>query len=323
MGTKLGITGLIGLGCVAAAAGGGYLALRSNAADLRPAPLAESAQPTPAPAPANAPAVIPDAAPGRALATATVPSKRQAVAASEVRTAASSPVAPEPTPAVVNPPSGVDMPAAGSVVLPATLTGTAPATAATPPTPVAPTVPPPPSPRYDAVTVAADAVLGLRLESTISSQTAHVEDRVNARLSRDVLVDGRVAIAAGARLEGTVTLVDRGGKYKERPRLGIAFNALVLADGTRVAIQTEPIYRDGDSPSGQAATKVGGSAVVGAILGAMIGGKKGAVIGTAAGAVGGAAAVAAGDHAEAALSSGTPVTARLNAPVTLLIERDK
>jgi len=172
------------------------------------------------------------------------------------------------------------------------------------------------------VTVAADSVLGLHLESTISSETARIEDRVNARLSRDVLVDGRVAIAAGSRLEGTVTHVERGGKFKERPRLGIAFSALVLADGTRVAIQTDTIFRDGDSPAGQANTKVGGSAVVGAILGAMIGGKKGALIGSTAGAAGGAAAVAAGDRAEAMMTSGTQLTARLIAPVTVLIERN-
>ena len=172
------------------------------------------------------------------------------------------------------------------------------------------------------MTVLADSVLGLRLDSTISSETARVEDRVNARLSRDVLVDGRVALASGSRLEGVVTQVDRGGKFKDRPRLGVVFNTLVLADGTRVSIQTDTIFRDGDSPSGQANAKVGGSAVVGAILGAMIGGKKGALLGSAAGAAGGAAAIAAGDRPEAVMTSGTPLTVRLIAPVTVLIERD-
>ncbi len=177
--------------------------------------------------------------------------------------------------------------------------------------------------RYDEITVASDAVLGLRLESTISTETARVEDRVTARLSRDVLVDGRIAIPAGARLEGTVTMVERGGKFKDRPRLGISFNTLVLADNTRTEIQTDTIFRDGDSPSGQVNAKVGGSAVVGAILGAMIGGKKGAVLGGTAGAAGGAAAVAAGARAEAILMSGALLTVRLTAPVTVLIERNQ
>lgn len=164
--------------------------------------------------------------------------------------------------------------------------------------------------------------MGIRLDSTISTETARVEDRVNARLSRDVLVGGRVAIASGSRLEGVVTLVERGGKFKDRPRLGVAFNTLVLADGTRVSIQTDTIFREGDSPAVQANTKVGGSAVIGAIVGAMIGGKKGALLGTTAGAAGGAAAVAAGDRAETVMTSGTQLTARLTAPITVLIERN-
>lgn len=123
--------------------------------------------------------------------------------------------------------------------------------------------------------MASDAVLGLRLESTISTETARVEDRVTARLSRDVLVDGRIAIPAGARLEGTVTMVERGGKFKDRPRLGISFNTLVLADNTRTEIETDTIFRDGDSPSGQVNAKVGGSAVVGAILGSEDRGQEG------------------------------------------------
>lgn len=172
------------------------------------------------------------------------------------------------------------------------------------------------------MTVNANAVLGLRLDSTISSETARVEDRVNARLSRDVLVGERVAIAAGSRLEGTVTQIERGGKFKDRPRIGITFHTLSLADGTRIAIQTDTVFRDGESPSGQATTKVGGSAVVGAILGAMIGGKKGALVGSTAGAAGGAAAVAAGDRPEVVMTSGTQLTVRLMAPVTVLIERE-
>jgi len=180
--------------------------------------------------------------------------------------------------------------------------------------------PEPQKPRFEEVTVAADSVLGVSLESTISSETAKVEDRVNAKLSRDLLVDGKVAVPAGARLEGVVTDVTRGGKFKERPRVGVTFQQLILADGTKIALSTDTVFRDGDAPANVNA-KVGGSGVVGAILGAMIGGKKGAVLGGAAGAAGGAAAVAAGDRAEVVLVSGSSLTVRLKAPITVLVER--
>jgi uncharacterized membrane protein len=178
-------------------------------------------------------------------------------------------------------------------------------------------------PRYEEVIVKADSVIGIRLDSSISSETAKIEDRVVARVSRDVTVDERVAVPAGARLEGNVTLVEKGGKFKERARLGVRFTTLILADGaTRLPIDTETIFRDGDSPTQEATSKIGASAVVGAILGAVVGGKKGAVIGSTAGAAGGTAAVMSGDRNAATLTAGTPLTVRLKAPVTVLVERD-
>ena len=184
-----------------------------------------------------------------------------------------------------------------------------------------PAAPAPPV-KYDEVTVAANSELGIRLDSTISTETARVEDRVNARLTRDLAIDGRIVFAANSRLEGVVKEVERGGKFKDRPRLAITFQTLVMGDGTRVALQTDTIFREGESPTGQANAKVGGSAVVGAIIGAMIGGKKGAILGGSAGAAGGAAAVAAGDHADLVMTAGTALTLRIITPVTVLIERD-
>jgi hypothetical protein len=192
----------------------------------------------------------------------------------------------------------------------------------TPPVPVAGATdapPPPPAPEYVELTIPAQSVVGIRLDTTVSTATAHVEDRVTARVTRDVAVAGHVAIPAGAKLEGTVTNVDKGGKFKDHARLGVKFNTLYLADGTRVALSTETIFREDDSASSAAASKVGGGAVVGAILGAIIGGGKGAAIGTATGAGAGTAAVASGKGNEATLTSGMPLTLQLSSPVTVTV----
>ncbi|MGH9196045.1 MAG: hypothetical protein ACRD1T_09925, partial [Acidimicrobiia bacterium] len=69
--------------------------------------------------------------------------------------------------------------------------------------------------------ISADSVIGVSLETSLSTETAQVEDSVDGRLSRDVRVGGRVAVPAGTRVRGSVTLVERGGKVKERARLGI------------------------------------------------------------------------------------------------------
>ena len=178
-----------------------------------------------------------------------------------------------------------------------------------------------PRPQLEEYTVRADSVLGIRLDQSLSSATARLEDRVTASVSRDVIVNGRTVVPSGTRLEGNVALVQPGGKFKGRARLGIRFHTLVLADGMRVPIQTETLYRDGESATGSAAAKVGTGAAAGTILGAVLGGKRGAIIGAGVGAAGGTAAVIAGDAKDAVLESGVPLTVRITSPVTLTIER--
>jgi len=184
-----------------------------------------------------------------------------------------------------------------------------------------PVLPPaPPEPRFVDLVVAPDSVLGLQMESSISSEKARVEDEVTARVTRDVRVGDRVAIPAGSTARGEVTVVERGGKVKERARLGIRFTSVVLADGTRVPIETDTIYREGDSPTGESVAKIGGGAIGGAIIGGIFGGAKGAAIGASAGAGAGTAAVAAGGRNPATLPSGTPLTVRVVKPATVTVE---
>ena len=179
----------------------------------------------------------------------------------------------------------------------------------------------PAKPATEELTVERDSVIGIRLETAISSQTAKVEDKVTARIARDVSVDGHTALSSGSRLEGVVSSVERGGKFKDRARIGIRFHSLVLADNTRLPIQTETIFRESDSPTKGAVTKVGAGAAIGGVLGAVIGGKKGAAIGSTVGAAGGAATVAAGAPPDASLAAGTPLTVRLTSPITLTVQR--
>ena len=171
------------------------------------------------------------------------------------------------------------------------------------------------------MTIPADAVIGVQLETTVSSANAKVEDPVRARVTRDLLAGGQVVVPAGARLLGNVTLVEEGGKVRERARLGVRFHTLVLADGTEVRLPTETIYRDGESPAGRSAAKIGGAAVGGAILGAIMGGGKGAVIGAATGAGSGTGWAMAGDRRPAELRSGQSLTVRVSDAVSTQVER--
>ncbi len=185
----------------------------------------------------------------------------------------------------------------------------------------APYVPPVPQKQFEELVLPADSVIGLQIDNAITSDRAKVEDMVRARVSRDVKVRDHVAIPAGARAEGSITLVDRGGRLKDQARLGIRFHTIVLADGTRLPITTETIYREGDSPAKESAAKIGGGAVGGAVLGAILGGKKGAIIGSTVGAGAGGAAVAASEPNVATLPAGSTVTVRMSAPATVTVEK--
>jgi hypothetical protein len=261
------------------------------------------------------------AAPEKARASNPAPAARPSRPASSVATrpAPSQPevardVPPTPRPVAEAPPSPapVAKPTADPVPLPAPVPARAPEV--TPPVEI-------PTRRLEEHTVKAESVVGIRLEQSLSSATAKLEDRVVAVVSRDVIVDGRTVLPIGTRLEGNVTLVQPGSKFKGRARLGIRFHTLVLADGLRVPVQTEALFRDGDSATRSTATKVGTGAAAGAILGAVLGGKRGAILGAGAGAGGGTVAVMAGDAKEAVLESGSQLTMRVTSPVTVMIER--
>ncbi len=175
-------------------------------------------------------------------------------------------------------------------------------------------------PRFEEYVIGADSVIGVQLDSTVSTETAEVEDRVVAHVTRDLRVGPRVVVPAGSRVRGEVTFVERGGRIRERARLAIRFSQIELADGSRIALDTDPIYREGGGQGRESAAKIGGGAIGGAIIGGLLGGAKGAVIGGTAGAGAGTAAAMAGQRSAVAITAGTPLTIRVLSPVTVTLE---
>lgn len=329
------IAALLVVGCLGAAAGGAYVAVRHNDAKAPEATLA-AAQPAPSPegepqkAVAETESVITPAQPEPSPSADPVEVPRRSGAAVREREAparsaaparrrGAEPVAPSPRPAATAEP-------ASRAPAPIPSAEPAPPVRSEPPVvdpPVAePGIAGPPTREFVEVVVPASAVVGLQVETALSSERARVEDRVEARVTRDVSADGRVAIPAGSRVIGSIILVERGGKIKERARLGVRFHTLVFADGTEMPFRSDAVYREGESPGGDSARKIGGAAVGGAVLGAILGGGKGAAIGGAAGAAGGTAASMAGDRKPATLPSGTVLTIRLTQPLTVEVEKD-
>lgn len=309
-----------------AAAGGSYLAMRQNTAE------AVEAAPAPAPnlpGPAAAPDNPPTAEPRPAPADAPPPEPR-----------VEEPIRPRTPPVRRLPAPGSERSgrevtrrvAVESLAVPAEVSVEPPVAMAAPPERVPAPAPAPapeplpadpePVPLPYEIVIPAAAVIGLEIENTVTSEAARVEDRVDARITRDVYADERLAIPAGSRVIGAVTEVERGGKLKDRARLGVRFHTLILPGGRQQPMRTETIYREGDSPGAESTRKIGGAAVGGAVLGAILGGRKGAVAGASVGAAGGTAAVMAGERNVATLQGGSVVTVRLSSPMTVEVERE-
>ena len=350
---KLVFAGL-SVGCLAAAAGGSYLAVRQNQFASARTDAGELQQAGADLAPGGGAAIPVTESEG--VITPDAPASEAARPASPSRRAPS--VADEPDPSTrsarVVPSTrnrraeGSPIARSGQVVVPAQRQqAEEPATTQPSPQPapassgsmwetrpsVAPSVPeyrdpeppappPPPAPEFVDLTVPADAVLGIQIERTVSSELARPEDRVEARVTRDVRVSDRIAIPAGSTVRGSVTEVDRGGRMKGKARLAVRFHTIVLADGTQLPLKTDPVVREGQSPAGESAAKVGGAAIGGAILGAILGGGKGAAIGGAVGAGAGTAAAMTNDRNPATLPAGTTVTVRMQAPVTVTVQKE-
>ena len=342
---KLVFAGL-SVGCLAAAAGGSYLAVRQNqsaSALEQPSEIRGADAPelkAPAAVTESEGVIAPEAAQPDMIAPSTPARRTPVTDDSRPSSARSARIVERPAPA----PSGPAPRMERRDTATATRTGQAAEPAETAvagtsgsmwetrpsvapaapeyrePEPAAP--PPPPAPEFVDITVPSDAVLGLQIERTVSSELARVEDRVDARVTRDVRVADRIAIPAGSTVRGSVSEVDRGGRMKGKARLAIKFHTIVLADGTQLPLKTDAVVREGQSPGGESAAKVGGAAIGGAILGAILGGGKGAAIGGAVGAGAGTAAAMANDRNAATLAAGTTVTVRMQAPVTVTVQKE-
>lgn len=130
--------------------------------------------------------------------------------------------------------------------------------------------------------------LSVEIVSPVTTKTAVVGDRVDARLASDVVVDGKTLVPAGAAVHGTVTRVISGSKtIGGTPTLGLTFDRLSTGGADMVAISGQ-LVQQGASDKGRDAAKIAGGALIGAVVGHQVDEDKGKIIGGLLGAAGGA-----------------------------------
>ena len=149
-----------------------------------------------------------------------------------------------------------------------------------------------------AQTIPAGTHISVRVGQEISSGTAKVGDRFDATLARDLVVGGKTIARAGAPARGKVTLAKSSGRLQAPGQISIRLTS-VQVEGKTVPVSTGSYHLEGKSHAKSNATKIGGGAVVGALIGGIAGGGKGAAIGAGAGGAAGTGVAAATGKEEA------------------------
>jgi hypothetical protein len=167
------------------------------------------------------------------------------------------------------------------------------------------------------VTLPEGTEIQVRLEDSLSSATARVEDRVEATVAAPLRERGRVVLPAGTRVRGVVREVERAQRPARGGKLDLAFDTIYLDDRTRTRLNARVVSLRESMDRGEKAEKAGIGAVLGGVLGTILGGKKGAIIGVV---VGGTGGVAASKGEDVSLPAGTIVTLSLERPLTVSLE---
>jgi hypothetical protein len=179
----------------------------------------------------------------------------------------------------------------------------------------APAPAPPPQPHT--VTLQPGTNLFVRLAETISTDHNYSGDTFHATLDKPVVVDGFIIADKGSKVLGKIVAADKAGKFEGKANLQLTITEINTTDGQRVRVETGFFNKQGPSNAGSEAAKIGGGAVLGAIIGAIAGGGKGAAIGAGAGGAAGTGAVALGKTKPAVIPSETQLSFQLSSPATI------
>jgi hypothetical protein len=170
---------------------------------------------------------------------------------------------------------------------PTTRPRTSPQTATTPPTHSSSTT-------DSRVTLPSGTPIEVRVNENLSSETTQQGERFTGTVTSDVTDPNtnRVIVPRGAEVTGRVLSVTPSGRLSNSGELQLSLNTIHYGNAVANVI-VEPYVLKGGSQTKSTATKVGGGAALGAIIGAIAGGGKGAAIGAGVGGAAGAGTAAA------------------------------
>jgi hypothetical protein len=143
----------------------------------------------------------------------------------------------------------------------------------------------------------------VRLGKSLSSATATAGESWHGTLTHDLVANGKTVAKAGDPVGGKVTYVNRSGRLHKPGALSLRLTSI-----HGETVYSSRITRQGKSHTKSNATKIGGGAAAGAVIGAIAGGGKGAAIGTLAGAGAGTGVAAATGKEEVTIPAESVLT---------------
>jgi hypothetical protein len=158
--------------------------------------------------------------------------------------------------------------------------------------------------------------LVVRLIDDVDSERDTVGQMFRASIDEPVVIEGRTLIPRGT--DATVKLVEdkQSGKLTGRTELTLDLQSVTM-NGRAIDILTSEVTQASESRTNQTAKVAGGTAALGAIIGAIAGGGKGAAIGAVTGAAAGGAVQVITKGQRVRIPSETRLTFTLQQPLRL------
>ena len=181
-----------------------------------------------------------------------------------------------------------------------------------------------------AAPVPAGTALMVKLDTTLATFSNKPGDPFRGKITKPVMLNGKIVIPAGATVEGRVTKVSEPRRISGKPSIAILPEAVIFPNGERYFldatlvdtnlgrgsdVNTEGQFK-GSGHDNHDTVETGAGTAGGMLIGGLAGGPVGLVIG---GAVAATATTAhwLGKHRSAILPAGTELTLELNRPLTI------
>ena len=207
---------------------------------------------------------------------------------------------------------------ASAPVTPAYQPGPAQADNTPPPPPVQSAPPPPPQPVVRDVTIPAGTTVPVRITEALDSKTAQTNDAFHGALAADLGTQGVIALRRGTPVTGRIVEAREAAHFKGQSLLSLELTD-IQRGGQKIAVTTDAYTKQGAARGKNTATKAGGGAAFGAIIGAIAGGGKGAAIGGLAGAAAGTGVNAATRGEQTVIQTETLINFQLQSPITVRV----